>query len=119
MATINSDSCDANINRFRTISIMNYIVRYRPSNGTPVPLKSLVFKSPIVAVHTAKRKIRLGVSDVSLSVGYPGVWDNAKDIMNIKDDYSNIWKMNPIDWGYPADHNTRPNHPEGQDQLTK
>ena len=75
----------------------------------------LSFKSPIVAVHTAKRKIRLGVLDVSISTGYPGVWDDADKIKNIKDDYSNIWKMNPIDWGYPADHNT---HPEGQDQLT-
>ena len=90
---------------------MNHIVKI---NG-----KSLVFKLRSDAVSTAKRKIMLGVDNVTLSTGYPGVWDNAKDIMNIKDDYSNIWKMNPIDWGYPADHNTRPNHPEGQDQLTK
>ena len=96
---------------------MNYLVRYR-SNGAPASLKMLSFKSPIVAVHTAKRKIRLGVLDVSISTGYPGVWNDADYIKNIKDDYSNIWKMNPIDWGYPADHNTRTNHPEGQDQLT-
>jgi hypothetical protein len=66
----------------------NYIVRYRgnpPSNGTPGSMKKLVFKSRPDAVSTAKRKIMLGVDDVSLSTGYPGVWDDASAIKRYAD----------------------------------
>ena len=77
----------------------------------PVPMKQLVFKSYIEALHTAKRKVRLGVDDVQLSTGYPGIWDNADNIKDIKDDASNVWYAGK---GQPGS-----DHPEGQDQLTK
>ena len=56
---------------------MNHIVNY---SG-----KKLVFKSRPVAVMTAKRKVMLGIPDVSLSTGYPGVFDDAKTIKKYAD----------------------------------
>ena len=90
---------------------MNHIVRI---NG-----KSLVFKSRLDAVATAKRSVMLGLDNVTLSTGYPGVWDDANTIKAYAD--THWYNRADITPGNTSDHYcdkcTSPNHPEGQDQL--
>ena len=92
---------------------MNHIVRI---NGRA--FDQLVFKSRSDAVSTAKRKIMLGVDNVTLSTGYPGVWDDAKSIKAYAD--THWYNRADITPGDTSDHYcdkcTSPDHPDGQDQ---
>ena len=91
MATINSDSCDANINRCRTISVMNYIVEYKQADGTS---KKLTFKSYADALRSANILV------------------SADGSVKGHDPVSHVQVTTP----YGLKEYIR-NHPEGQDQL--
>ena len=88
---------------------MNHIVGI---NG-----KSLVFKSRLDAVATAKRSVMLGLDNVTLSTGFPGVFDDANTIKK----YANTaWFNRGHFTTNNGDHycdKCQVNHPEGQDQL--
>ncbi len=94
---------------------MNHIVK--------IDGKSLVFKLRSDAVSTAKRKIMLGVDNVTLSTGYPGVFDDANTIKTYADTHwFNRGHITDIADGSTSDHWCdkcgMSNHPEGQDQPT-
>ena len=89
---------------------MNHIVGI---NG-----KSLVFKSRLDAVATAKRSVMLGLDNVTLSTGFPGIWDDAKSIKAYANTaWFNKGHFDPDNTGdHYCDKCQVGNHPEGQDQ---